>query len=120
MAITEDLERNFGIAVTVTNGFTEVELAGELDLSTAPQLRECLAQSAVSGSPTFRVDLTRVTFLDSTSIGLLVGTCKRVRTSGGAFFVVCDPRTSVQRLFEVSGLVEFLQVRRPVAATPPE
>jgi anti-sigma B factor antagonist len=115
MAFTEEQETCPGFDVRVfevdaADGATTVELAGELDLSTAPQVREILAQPDVAGAQALRVDLTGVSFLDSTTIGLLVAAAKRIRASGGVFRVVCTRRSSVWRLFEVSGLVEYLHV----------
>lgn len=112
MAIAEnDLVHDLSFKIRASDGLTELELAGELDLSTAPQLRECLARREVSESPILRVDVTGVTFLDSSSIGLLVSVCKRIRSAAGAFSVICEPRSAPWCVFEVSGLLEYLHVR---------
>ena len=110
MTVAEDRRTDSRFEVRVADGVTTVTLAGELDLSTAPRLREGLAQPGVADALALRVDLTAVSFLDSTTIGLLVGVCKRIRASGGVFGIVCVARSSVWRLFEVSGLVEYLDV----------
>lgn len=115
MAVVEEhgADARFDVCVfdvRVADGVTTVALAGELDLSTAPRLRECLAQPGIADASALRVDLAGVSFLDSTTVGLLVGACKRIRAFGGTFCVVCVPGSSVWRLFEVSGLVEYLDV----------
>jgi anti-sigma B factor antagonist len=111
MAIAEqDLDYSeFGFEVSGADEVTLVELAGELDLATAPQLRECLAQPEILDSPAVRVDLTDVAFLGSTGIGLLVTVCKRVRSTGGAFSVRCGDGMALQVL-EIAGLIDFLEV----------
>ena len=86
-----------------------VSLAGEFDLSTAEDLRECLVRSEVLDASRVQVDLSEVTFLDSSCIGLVVAACKRVRSAGGTFSVRCGAGPARQTL-EVSGLVGYLQV----------
>jgi anti-sigma B factor antagonist len=101
---------NFSTTVTTaTKGSVTVELAGEFDLSTAGDLRESLATSDVLDAKRVLVDLSRVSFFDSTSIGLLVSACKRVRHNGGAFSVHCDSAV-VFRVLEITGLVDFFEV----------
>jgi anti-sigma B factor antagonist len=120
MAVAEqDLgSTEFGFEICDADEVTLVELAGELDLATAPQLRECLARPEVLDSPVVCVDLGNVTFLGSTGIGLLVAACKRVRSTGGAFSVRCRDEMVLQVL-QIMGLVDFLEVERPNRPAPP-
>jgi anti-sigma B factor antagonist len=90
-------------------GSVTVTLAGEFDLATAADLRACLTRSEVLDAERIHVDLTRVTFLDSSSIGLLVAACKRVRTAGNTFSVGCSTGPA-RRILEIAGLIEYLQV----------
>jgi anti-sigma B factor antagonist len=90
------------------NGSVKVTLAGEFDLSTAADLRGCLSRSEVLDANRIDVDLTGVSFLDSSSIGLLVATCKRVRVAGSTFSVECGTGPA-RRVLEISGLIEYLQ-----------
>ena len=99
--------------VCVSDGVALVTLAGELDLSRAEELRERLAHPEVLRARAVRVDLRRVSFLDSVIIGLIVTACKRVRAAGSSFSVVCDPDGIAQNVFEIDGLVEYLQVEGP-------
>lgn len=113
MAIAEQESRYsvFGFEVSKSEAVTLVELAGELDLSTAAQLRDCLTLPEVFDSPAVRVDLTNVTFLGSTGIGLLVTACKRARARGGSFSLT-GSRGMAQRVIEVSGLVDYFEMQR--------
>jgi anti-sigma B factor antagonist len=91
------------------NGTTEVILAGEFDLSTASDLRECLVRPEVLEAKRVQIDLAEVTFLDSSSIGLLIATCKQVRSSGGAFAVTCGSGPAL-RVLQISGLEGYFEV----------
>lgn len=86
-----------------------LEFSGELDIATAPELREQLASVEVLDAPRVHVDLKQVTFLDSSTIGLLATTCKRIRAAGGSFSITCG-EGHVRRVFEVSGLIDYFEI----------
>ena len=111
MAIPERLTEpaEFPADVCERDGAIVVELSGELDLSTAEELRETLVCPAVLGASTVRVDLTQATFIDSSTIGLLVSACKRVRASGASFSVSCG-KSHTRRAIEITGLLDFFAV----------
>jgi anti-sigma B factor antagonist len=111
MAIPERLTdpADFSADVREQDGTVVVELSGELDLSTAEELRETLVCPTVLGASTVRVDLTQATFIDSSTIGLLVSACKRVRASGAAFSVSCG-KSHTRRAIEIMGLLDFFAV----------
>ena len=104
MAIQERLTgpADFTADVREQDGAIVVELSGELDLSTAGELRETLASPTVLCASTVRVDLALATFMDSCTIGMLVSTCKRVRAQGAAFSVSCGQSRS-RRILGISG-----------------
>ena len=86
-----------------------VELSGELDIATASRLRDAFVHPDVLSAQAVRVDLTQVSFLESTTIGLIVSACKHIRASGGSFSVICG-EGSPRRSLEVMGLIEYLQI----------
>ena len=89
-------------------GATIIEVAGELDLHSAPQLRAEAVRAIESQSPPrIIIDLSGVTFLDSTGVGVLVGALKRAREAGGAL-QFCNAQTRVNRIFEITGLIGAL------------
>ncbi len=95
---------------------TVVEVAGEVDLHSAPQLRAEIGRAIEqSAPPRIVVDLAGVTFLDSTGVGVLVGALKRAREAGGLLHF-CNPQPRVCRVFEVTGLLGAL----PLFATRDE
>jgi anti-sigma B factor antagonist len=91
------------------DGALLVIVAGELDIATAGELRECLVRPDVLSAPKVHLDLTTVSFLDSAGIGMIVAASKRVRQSGGAFSVIAGDN-AVRRVLEVAGLIEYLEV----------
>ena len=85
-----------------------VEVAGELDLHSAPQLRAELSRAIESNAPPhIVVDLAGVTFLDSTGVGVLVGALKRASEAQGALHF-CSAQKRVRRVFEITGLIGAL------------
>lgn len=94
--------------------WTLARVAGELDLATAPVLRERLVARLTSGHPNLVVDLTDVGFIDSTGLGVIVGLLKRARTLGGDLRLVC-PGASVRRVFEITALDRTFALAATVA-----
>ena len=97
----------------VSDGAALVTLAGELDLSRVEELREQFADPQILSARSVRLDLRQVSFLDSVIIGVIVTACKRARAAGSSFSVVCDPEGIVRTVFEIDGLVEYLEVEWP-------
>lgn len=78
-----------------------VELAGQVDLHTAPQLKEQLLAAIDEGAVNVVVDLSEATFIDSMTLGVLLGAVKRLRPRGGRLRIVCtDP--SIRKIFEIT------------------
>ena len=80
-----------------------VAVRGEVDIATAPKLREKLVELASQGAQQVVVDLDGVEFLDSTGLGVLIGGMKRLRGLDGDLTLVCtQPR--ILKVFEITGL----------------
>ena len=95
---------NFHIDDTAVDSGTHViELGGEVDLYTAPEFKERLLQLIEEGKTRIVVDLTKATFIDSTTLGVLVGGVKRLRPSGGSLALVCSDQ-NILKIFEITGL----------------
>jgi anti-anti-sigma factor len=92
-----------------TDGRVAMALRGELDLGTVPQFRDRLADAERDGT-TLVVDLRRVTFIDSSGIGELLGAHQRARRTGRRLVVVRDENTSVADVLRVSALDRKLEV----------
>jgi anti-sigma B factor antagonist len=98
--------RHGGIAVVTGDAATIVALSGDLDLSTAPALREVLLD--LVGQPLVVLDVERCTFLDSTVLGVLVAASRRMAGEGGDLVGV-GAQGIVRNALRLTGLRELLQ-----------
>ena len=80
-----------------------IELGGEVDLYTAPELKERLEQVIEGGTTRLVIDLSKATFIDSTTLGILVSGSKRLGSDGGALAIVATDQ-SITKVFEITGL----------------
>ena len=96
------------IEVRPSAGSLTLALMGELDLSSAPTLRACLEQLD-PGVEEIVVDLTDVSFMDSTGLALLVSTEHTLTTRGGRL-TVRRPSGAVRRVLMVSGVDQLVSV----------
>ncbi len=80
-----------------------IGLAGEVDLYTAPEFKQQLLDVIAQGAKEVVVDFTDTTFIDSTTLGVLVGGVKRLRPNGGQLSLVCSDR-NITKIFEITGL----------------
>jgi len=96
-----------------------LHVAGEVDVFTAPQLREALVGALDDGCRDVVVDLQGVDFLDSTGLGVLVAGLKRVRQYGGDLSLVCT-REHILKILDVTGLIKVLTVHDSLEAVAPQ
>ena len=80
-----------------------ISLAGEVDLYTAPEFKQQLLDVIAQGAHEVVVDFSDTTFIDSTTLGVLVGGVKRLRTNDGQLSLVCSDR-NITKIFEITGL----------------
>jgi anti-sigma B factor antagonist len=95
---------NFHISDEEIDAETQViELGGEIDLYTAPEFKERMVALIEDGKKRIVVDLSAATFIDSTTLGVLVGGVKRLRPTGGTLALVCTDQ-NITKIFEITGL----------------
>src|ERR687891_546440 len=95
---------NFDIKTEELGGEVYViALAGEVDLYTAPEFKEQLLGVIGRGARDVVVDFSDTTFIDSTTLGVLVGGVKRLRPNGGQLSLICSDR-NITKIFEITGL----------------
>jgi anti-sigma B factor antagonist len=94
-------------------GIKVVDAEGEIDISSAPRLRELLIDLVSKGNYQLVVNLEKVGFLDSTGLGVLVGGLKRVRAHDGSLDLVCT-REQILRLFRITGLTKVFGIYETV------
>jgi anti-sigma B factor antagonist len=85
------------------DGSYVISLAGEVDLYTAPEFKQQLLEVIGQGAKHVVVDFTDTTFIDSTTLGVLVGGVKRLRSNDGQLSLVCSDR-NITKIFEITGL----------------
>ena len=85
------------------DGAYVISLGGEVDLYTAPEFKQQLLEVIGQGGRNVIVDFTDTTFIDSTTLGVLVGGVKRLRTNDGQLSLVCSDR-NITKIFEITGL----------------
>jgi anti-sigma B factor antagonist len=88
-----------------------VVVRGEIDVATSPRLRDELTALLAHGAGEITLDLTAVSFIDSSGLGVLVGALKRLRDSGGGTFNIVAARDGVRRVFEITGLDQLFVLR---------
>ena len=97
------------------NGLVHVALAGELDLSTVAKVQEELRRVEANAPPTLVVDLSKLTFLDSTGLRCIVTADERARAEGRRIVIVRGP-DAVQRVFTITKLDDRLEMVDDVSA----
>ena len=94
-----------------------VTVGGEIDLYTAPQLRDELVGTLEDGARRLVVDMSRVEFCDSTGISVLLSAMKRSRDKGGDLELVA-PKPAVVKVLEVTGLNEVFVIHSDLDVLP--
>lgn len=94
---------DYGVEVAQRDGWAVVAISGQVDLATAPALKERLLQLVAEGQEHLVCDLTSTEFLDSTALGALVSVLKRLKVKGGEMRLVCSS-PSILKVFDITGL----------------
>jgi anti-sigma B factor antagonist len=93
------------ITTREAEGRTVVAVAGEIDVYTAPRLRQALIDLVEGGAHDIVVDMDKVDFLDSTGLGVLVGGLKRVKSNEGEMKLVVT-QDRIMKIFDITGLAK--------------
>ena len=80
-----------------------VTVSGEIDLFTAPEFKQRMSQPIDEGVQRLIVDLSATSFIDSSSLGVLIGAHRRLKQRDGRLVVVCD-NDSIVKTFKITGL----------------
>lgn len=92
-----------------TGGVPVLAVHGQADLHTAPELRTAITNAVDAGARGIVVDLSEATFIDSMTLGVLLGAVKRLRPTGGKVAIVCvDPH--IRRIFEITLLDKVFSI----------
>ena len=100
---------DLGLQVSERDGHAVLAVSGEVDVATAPPLRQKLIGLIDDGWKHIVVDLEGVDFLDSTGLGVLVSVLKRLRTNEGDLHLVCT-RSQILKVMEITGLTSVFPI----------
>jgi anti-sigma B factor antagonist len=106
---------DFGLEVDQEDNASVLHVTGEVDVATAPRLREQVVKLVGEGETRIVIDLEGVEFIDSTGLGVLVGALKRARTHGGDVVIVCT-QTRILKVLEITGLNHVFEMHGSVRA----
>ena len=95
------------------DGIEVVDVEGEIDIYTAPRLRELLTDLVSKDNYQLVVNMDKVEFLDSTGLGVLAGGLKRVRAHDGSLDLVCT-RERILKIFKITGLTKVFGIHETV------
>ena len=107
---TIDLE----LRTQTESGWGVLEVKGEVDLYTSPQLKEKVNDLIEEGQTQLVIDLSGVGFMDSSGLGVLVTALKRAKERGGALALV-SPEGSVHKVLTITGLDRVFPIHDSVA-----
>ena len=103
------MDLTFEIAEKRIDGVSVLTVSGEIDLATAPDLRERLMAQEADQVSAIVVDLTGVSFIDSTALGVLVAAYRRQEDAGRTLkLVVTEPR--ILKVLEITDLTSVFPV----------
>ncbi len=88
---------------------TIVAVGGEIDVYTAPKLRDKISELVGEGHHQLLIDMEGVDFLDSTGLGVLVGGLKKVRAHDGSMELICS-QDRLLKIFRITGLAKVFTI----------
>ena len=101
------------LATREEDGRAIVAVGGEIDVYTAPKLRDQITELVSNGSYNIVIDLEAVEFLDSTGLGVLVGGLKKVRAHDGSLELICS-QERLLKIFRITGLAKVFVIHDSV------
>ncbi len=104
------MSAEFQVSTTgIGDSVVRIVVIGEADIYTAPELKEALNAAIGAGATSVLVDLSGATFIDSTTLGVLMGAVRRLRPGGGEVAIACaDP--NICRIFEITLLDRVFRI----------
>ena len=91
------------------NGFWDVSLQGELDVSTADKLKEHLHNLADEKILYMKINLENLDYIDSTGLGAMIGVLKKLKTDNKEIYII-NPKSNVKKIFTITGLDKIFKV----------
>lgn len=91
------------------NSFWTVSLAGELDVSTADELKKCLHKLVDEKNIDIKLNLEDLDYIDSTGLGVMIGILKRLKIEDKEVYIE-KPKNNVRKIFNITGLDKIFKM----------
>lgn len=104
---------NLNIEQTQHESHVLIKVGGEIDVYTAPELEQVIQPIVLEKAYDIHFDLSNVSYLDSTGLGLFVGTLKSLNKEDKALYIY-GVNSRIERLFDITGLKELMHVNEQV------
>lgn len=99
-----------GVRCEMTDGFLSIRIEGDIDHHSAKYIRESIDSAIFLFRPTLAVlDLSSVTFMDSSGLGLILGRYTRLREVGG-ILKISQPSKEIQKILYLAGLEKYIPI----------
>jgi anti-sigma B factor antagonist len=107
--LSRGVDVDLTLATSEVEGATIIAVGGEIDVYTAPKLRDKITELVADGVYDIIVDMEAVEFLDSTGLGVLVGGLKKVRAHDGSLQLICT-QDRLLKIFRITGLAKVFVI----------
>lgn len=106
----EEIDELLEITSEKWDGFTLMTVRGEIDNYSAKKLRETLRSLIDEGNSRFLINLDDVSFIDSTGLGVLSGTQKRLEKTDDGFLGIVCTKEKINKLFQLTGIAKHISM----------
>ncbi|MEG1287682.1 MAG: STAS domain-containing protein [Clostridium sp.] len=100
---------NINSKLDLQNGFWNINLEGELDVSTADKLKEYLHSLIEEKVVDMKINLSNLEYIDSTGLGVMIGVLKKLRSDEKEIYII-NPKSNVKKIFTITGLDKIFKV----------
>jgi anti-sigma B factor antagonist len=97
------------VAKRVDKKIAVLNLEGDMDVFTSPRLKDAIITSLKQGSIYLLINMKKVNYMDSTGLGVLVGSLRRVREHKGKISLIA-PHSRVQRILDITDLTAIFKI----------
>ena len=100
---------NINSTLDSQNKFWDINLGGELDVSTSDKLKEYLHKLADQEMLDMKINLENLEYIDSTGLGVMIGVLKKLKTDNKEIHIL-NPKSNVKKIFTITGLDKIFKV----------
>lgn len=100
---------NINSTLDSQNKFWDINLGGELDVSTSDKLKEYLHKLADQEMLDMKINLENLEYIDSTGLGVMIGVLKKLKVVNKEIYII-NPRSNVRKIFNITGLDKIFKV----------